>query len=288
MKFSRTAAAFVTACVAATFVLTGCASSGSGNGGESEAPGENCEPRWDFETIVPGTLTIAAVQQMPATDINPTTGELSGLDTVLLEEFSALNCLKADWQPMSGVALGAALTEGVADVGAGGVFKSEKRGEVFGQTTPTWFDSLGVLAKDEIKSPTDLKGKKVGLIGGAFFEADLIDLIGQDNVVPFQAIDGAIEDLLAGRIDAIYNSGGVLAYLKETRGLDDFKVSLMKFDEAYPVLTAPGEPNIPFTKTNIALGAALDEFLAEKHKDGTIVNTLAELGIKDAKVPEDD
>lgn len=287
MKFSRTAVVFATACVAATFSLTGCASSGSSAGGEAETTSENCDPRWAFETIVPGTLTIAAVQQMPATDINPTTGELSGLDTVLLEEFAGLNCIKTDWQPMSGVALGAALTEDVADVGAGGVFKSEKRGEVFGQTTPTWLDSLGVLSKEEIKSPEDLQGKKVGLIGGAFFEADLIELIGQDNVVPFQAIDGAIEDLLAGRIDAVYNSGGVLTYLKELRGLDDFKVSLMKFDEAYPVLTAPGEPNIPFTKTNTALGAALDEFLAEKHKDGTIVDTLAELGIKGAKVPED-
>lgn len=286
MKFSQSAAAYAAAC-AVILALTGCASSGAGGESEAETPNQSCEPRWEFETIVPGTLTIAAVQQMPATDINPTTGELSGLDTVLLEEFTALNCLKADWQPMSGVALGAALTEGVADVGAGGVFRSEKRGEVFGQTTPTWLDSLGVLAKDPIKSPEDLQGKKVGLIGGAFFEAELIELIGQENVIPFQAIDGAIEDLLAGRIDAVYNSGGVLTYLKELRGLDDFSVSLMKFDEAYPVLTAPGEPNIPFTKTNTALGTALDQFLAEKHEDGTIVDTLAGLGIKDAKVPED-
>lgn len=254
--------------------LAACATS------PEEAPvAADCVPVAEFDTIVDGTLTVAAVQQLPGINVDVNTGDITGLDGVLLTKFADDNCLKLDVQPLAGAAAVAAMTEGKADVAGGGWYKTEARGEVLGQSETLWYDQAGIVAKSEVDSIDDLKGMKVGLVGGALFEAPLTEALGAENVVAYQSMDAIFQDLEAGRIDAGIGAGATLTIQVADRGNDELKVSTLDFDTNYEVLTTPGEPNYPYTKTNEALGDALNAFIGEAKEAGLIKDALAEYGI---------
>lgn len=256
-----------------TLTATACGSDSTGN-----AAGE-CTPVAEFDTTVTGTLTVAAIQQLPGIDVDVNTGKATGLDSVLLTSFAEQNCLKLDIQPLPGPAAVAAMTEGKADVAGGGWYKTAARGEVLGQSTTLWYDQVGIVAKEPVESIGQLQGRTVGVVGGSLFEKPLVDVVGADSVKAYQSIDQIFKDLEAGRIDAAMGAGATLTIQVADRGNDELRVSVLGADSAYPELTTPGEPNYPFTKTNTALGDALNAFIEESKESGIIAKTLAEYGI---------
>lgn len=257
--------------------LTACSSDSEPAANDDAAPAE-CTPAAEFDTVVPGKLTVAGIQQLPGLDVDPVTNEVDGLDSVLLVGFAEANCLEVDFQPLPGPAAVAAMTEGKADIGGGGWYRTPERGEVMGQTDPIWYDQLAVFANEEISSIDDLQGKKVGIVGGAVFEAPLTEAIGANNVSLYQSIDAVFEDVIAGRIDAGMGAGATTTIQVAERGLD-LTVSTIAPDANYEKLTAPGEPNYPYTKSNTALGEALNAYVQEKREDGTVAEKLAEYGV---------
>ncbi len=255
--------------------LTACASSDTGT---TDAPAADCVPAAEFDTVAAGKLTVAGIQQLPGLDVDPVSKEVRGLDSVLLVGFAEENCLEVDFQPLPGPAAMAAMTEGKADIGGGGWYRTPARGEVMGQTDPIWYDQLAVFSKSEIASVDELKGKKVGIVGGSVFEAPLTEALGADGVALYQSIDAVFEDVIAGRIDAGMGAGATTTIQVKDRDLD-LVVSILAPDPAYAVLTAPGEPNYPFTKTNTALGEALNAYVQAARADGTVERELATYGV---------
>ncbi len=255
--------------------LTACASSDTGT---TDAPAADCVPAAEFDTVAAGKLTVAGIQQLPGLDVDPVSKEVRGLDSVLLVGFAEENCLEVDFQPLPGPAAMAAMTEGKADIGGGGWYRTPARSEVMGQTDPIWYDQLAVFSKSEIASVDELKGKKVGIVGGSVFEAPLTEALGADGVALYQSIDAVFEDVIAGRIDAGMGAGATTTIQVKDRDLD-LVVSILAPDPAYAVLTAPGEPNYPFTKTNTALGEALNAYVQAARADGTVERELATYGV---------
>ena len=198
---------------------------------------------------------------------------------MLLTKFAEDNCLRLDVQPLAGAAAVAAMTEGKADVAGGGWYKTAARGEVLGQSETLWYDQAGIVSTDKLASIDDLTGKKVGVVGGSLFEKPLGEAIGAESVVSFQSIDAIFQDLEAGRIDAALGSSATLTIQLDDRGNETLKVSSLDPDPQYEVLTKPGEPNYPYTKSNEALGSALNNFIAESKTEGLIKETLAEYDI---------
>lgn len=270
----------LTATLVATLTLAACGGDSGGDNadGDSTTPSGDCTPAAEFETINAGKLTIAGVQQLPGLNVDPVSGEVTGLDSVLLVGFAKANCLEADFQPLAGPAAVAALTEGKADVGGGGWYRTEARGEVMGQTDPIWYDQLAAFAKTEITSIDQLKDLKVGIVGGSVFEGPLTEAIGADHVTPYQSIDAIFEDVGAGRVDAGLGAGATTTIQVNERDLD-LVVSIIAPDPNFEALTAPGEPNYPFTKTNTALGEALNAYVQAAREDGTVERVLAEFGV---------
>lgn len=263
---------------AITLSLLGLSACASGSSSDAAGVSAECVPANEFETIAAGKLTVAGIQQLPGLDIDPVTKEVRGLDSVLLVGFAEENCLQIDFQPMPGPAAMAAMTEGKADIGGGGWYRTPARGEVMGQTDPIWYDQLAVFSKDNIASVDELNGKKVGIVGGSVFELPLTEILGAENVALYQSIDAVFEDVNAGRIDAGMGAGATTTIQVKERGLD-LIVSILAPDEKYAVLTAPGEPNYPHTKANTALGEALNAYLAAARADGTIERELASYGV---------
>lgn len=273
-KKSLKITALSSAVLVSSLALAGCAGSPTGNNtGEEE-----CVPAAEFDTVAAGKLTVAGIQQLPGLDVDPVSKKVEGLDSVLLVGFAEENCLEIDFQPLAGPAAVAAMTEGKADIGGGGWYRTPARAEVLGQTDPIWYDQVAVVSKDEVSSLDDLIGKKVGIVGGSVFEAPLTELLGSDGVALYQSIDAVFEDVVAGRIDAGMGAGATTTIQVDTRGLD-LTVSILAPDSKYEVLTAPGEPNYPFTKSNTALGEALNSYIAAAREDGTVERVLAEYGV---------
>lgn len=261
---------------AAALLLT--ASACANNSGAAAVPSD-CKPAAQFGTVVHGTLTVAAVQQLPGINVDVNTGKTTGLDSVLLTKFAQQNCLKLDVKPLAGAAAVAALTDGKADIGGGGWYKTDARGKVLGQSTTLWYDQPAIVSLDGAASIEALKGKKVGVVGGSLFEAPLGQAIGAGNVVSYQSMDAIFKDLQAKRIDAAMGAGATLTIQVTDRHDQSLKVADLPLDPAYPALTTPGEPNYPYTKSNTALGKALDDFIAQAKQQGLIKNSLAQYGI---------
>lgn len=252
---------------------TGCAAS------QSAEVAADCKPAAQFDTITDGTLTVAAVQQLPGINVDVNTKKITGLDSVLLSKFAEENCLRLDVQPLAGAAAVAAMTEGKADVAGGGWYKTAERAKVLGQSETLWYDQAGIVSKTGLSSINDLKGKKVGVVGGSLFEKPLGSAIGAENVVSYQSIDAIFKDLESGRTEAALGAGATLTIQIKERGNDELKIFTLNPDPNYAVLTTPGEPNYPYTKTNDALGTAMNDFIKRAKTEGMIKDALAEYGI---------
>lgn len=253
---------------------TACASNAP-----ATAPAADCKPVAEFDTIVDGTLTVAAIQQLPGINVDVNTKKITGLDSVLLTKFAEENCLRLDVQPLAGAAAAAAMTEGKADVAGGGWYKTAERAKVLGQSETLWYDQPGIVSKAGLASIDDLKGKKVGVVGGSLFEKPLGAAIGSENVVSYQSIDAIFKDLESGRIEAALGAGATLTIQIKDRGNDQLKISKLDPDPNYEALTTPGEPNYPYTKTNEALGTAINDFIKKAKSEGLIKDALAEYGM---------
>lgn len=173
------------------------------------------------------------------------------------------------------------MTEGKADVAAGGWYKTKERAKVLGQSTTVWYDQVGLVSKDGLSSIDDLKGKKVGLVGGSIFEAPATEALGKNSIVGYQSIDAIFKDLAAGRLDAAFGASATLSVQLKDRGSNDLTLERLPIDTNYPELTTPGEPNYPYTKSNKDLGKALDAFVEQAREDGTVKDGLAKYGITD-------
>lgn len=248
-------------------------------GANAESTAADCEPAAEFDTVIDDTLTVAAVQQLPGIDVDVSTGELSGLDSVLLPRFAEENCLELDVEPLPGAAAVAAMTEGRADVAGGGWNKTEERGETLGQSETVWYDALGLVSLDGVDSIDALEGTQVGVVGGSLFEGPLADAIGSDNVVSYQSIDAIFNDLESERLDAAMGAASTLTIQVADRGSDELQVEELAPNPNYEVLTAPGEKNYPYTKDNEALGEALDDFIIRAKEEGLVREALAEYDI---------
>ncbi|MGJ0184128.1 substrate-binding periplasmic protein [Corynebacterium glyciniphilum] len=246
---------------------------------DSDGIADDCSPAAEFTTVASGTLTVAAVQQLPGIDINPNTKDMTGLDAVLLKDFATDNCLSLDIQPLPGPSAVASLTENKADIGGGGWYKTPERAAQLRQSETLWYDQAGIVSTTGLDSIEALKGKKVGVVGGSLFEKPLGSLLGADNVSSYQSMDQIFNDLESGRIDAALGAGATLTIQLSDRGSDELGVEVLELDPAHADLTTPGEVNYPSTKNNDALGAALDAFITDAREDGRIRDTLAEYEI---------
>src|SRR5690606_14662070 len=99
-------------------------------------------------------------------------------------------------------------------------------------------------------SIADLKGKTVATTSGAGWIPALTAALGESSVRTYDLAASAFADLLAGRVDAVYQSGSEASYRKHEEGWENLEVVLLAPDEAYPELTTPFELNWPYMKSN--------------------------------------
>jgi polar amino acid transport system substrate-binding protein len=282
MHITRSRLTSLAAVLALTLTATAC-------GADKEAGGtisKDCKPKWQFDTIHEGVLTVVAVNNPPTIQIDPDTNKAEGVDADVLPKFAKVNCLDIKWLPLSGAAGVAAMTEGKGDIGSGGWGITEERGKVIGQMhTPTFWNGASVLSKKPIDTMDGLKGSTVGVEGGSLYQEPVTKFLGKDDVRVYQSVDAEIADLKAGRIDAVVSQAIQTRYQAEKRDmLNDFHFAVLKPDQRFPALTELHGSNYPYTKSNKALGSAIEEFVAEMKKSGEFQKILRAHGFDDVNI----
>lgn len=251
--------------------LAGCSSSGS------DSASEDCTPAHEFETITPGTLTVATYDYPPATIIEG--DKLSGIEGEILDEIAKMECLTLTVD-VTGGAGGAipAVESGRADIAAGSWNRTKARAEIVNLGTGIWTDQYSLASKTPITDPSSLDGKKIGSVVGNFWEADMKAKYG-DNYVVYPDAAGVYGDLAAGRIDMVVDGYSAQAQQLEANPIEGVELYDVPVVAGIQAFETPGQINFPYALTNAAIGKAMDADIEKLRADGFIAKVLEKYGV---------
>jgi polar amino acid transport system substrate-binding protein len=237
-----------------------------------------CVPAHKFKTIVPGVLTISTMIYPPF-DVPQNDGDFTGVEGDLLKKFADKECLKIKTESVSFAAAIQYITTGRADVSAGQWYRTGERLKAVGLTNPIYLDQLGIYSKEGFTKLTQLEGKQVGTVQGYSWVPDLQKVYG-DNLKLYPTPVAMAQDLEAGRLDVGLDSAPLGLYEQQKKGAyKGLQIRVGEPDSRVGASVVPAQVGFAYTKSNTALGTALNDDIAEFHKDSTITKTLQSYGL---------
>jgi polar amino acid transport system substrate-binding protein len=192
------------------------------------------------------------------------------------------NCLDVVPLVMDPAAAVQSVISGKADVAIGSWYRTEKRAQALGQSAPTYVDSMGLYSKDGRDTIESLIGGNVGTVQGYFWVGELQKVLGP-GLKLYPTPLAMAQDLQTGRLDVAitgYNAG---IYIQtHSGGYKGIQIKRVKPDDRVASSLQPAQTGMLYTKGNDSLGKALDDSIAEQHKDGSILKSLTDAGFDDA------
>lgn len=117
---------------------------------------------------------------------------------------------------------------GKADVGIAGITKNDEREEQVDFSDPYFDAGQVILVKSDnstVNSKDDLNGKKVSVQKGTTGDDTAVEVVGEDNVVRFNATTDAANELKNGKVEAMiidnYTAAALLAKNPELKQVGD-------------------------------------------------------------------
>lgn len=154
------------------------------------------------------------------------------------------------------------LKAGKYDAIIGSMAITEKRKEQVDFSRPYYRSGAQVFVSaenDEIKTPDDMKDKKIGVVKASTFRDVALEYTNEDNVVGYDSDVIALQDLPTGRIDAVITDQMV--------GVVAIKNGVSIKDVGDPLWV--DEMAIPVNKDNTELLDKINAALEEMIEDGT-------------------
>lgn len=195
-------------------------------------------------------------------------GELVGFDVELAEVVAKKLNKKIKFQSIDWSMKETELNNGNIDLIWNGYSITDERKEKveFSKAYLNNTQVIVTLADSNIKSKTDLAGKKVGAQNGSTAvdaveaDGDIIKSFDGGKIVTFEDNNAALMDLEAKRLDAIVVDEILARYYMKARGQEKYKILTENFGtEQYGVGIKKGD-----TKFVEAFNKALDEVIADK------------------------
>jgi polar amino acid transport system substrate-binding protein len=237
----------------------------------------DCTPKHKFQTVTPGVLTQAATTYMPFSAID-TDGNPTGVDGEIVKEIARRECLTVKAIPVDSAAAMNYVIGGRADLTTGSYYRTAERAKVVDLSNPLYLDQMGIVSADGWSSFKQLEGKRVGTVQGDLWVADLKKTFGA-NLKLFPAQPALIQDLEAGRLDAII-VGYAVAKTAQSKGqLQKYKAAVAEKDERIGASVNAGQANLPMSKRNEGMLTAINENIADLHKEGFIKKALEKYGL---------
>lgn len=271
-KLRNTIAAGALATLTA-FSLAGCAGGSGGEAGVSE----DCTPVHEFETVTPGTLTIASYDYPPYTLIEGS--NLTGIEGDLLNKIAEMECLSVEVMSAGGAgAVIPSIETGRADIGTGSWYRTTERAEIVRLGLPIVNDESAVISTTGLTSDDLDSGIKVASVAGNLWNDSVQKWLGDDFAI-YQDDESIYGDLAAGRIDAIVASAASAVTRFDSNPIDGATVEIVTPNPEVPEFERPGQVNWPSGLDNEALGEAIDADLETLREDGRLIEILEAWGI---------
>lgn len=257
------------AAVTAALSLTACGSDDS----SASAVAADCKPAHDITTVEEGVLTVALTNTPPYSYEEG--GELAGIDSAIVAELAATECLEVEYAPYTYATAVPAVEQGRVDVAIGGFYRTAARAEVVTLSAPAYLDELTVMSEEGYSTVDDLVGKRIGTVEGYLWVDDLKALEDVETRVYPDSLALA-NDLKAGRIDAGLDGYG--AAMISTEGTD-YELAVLEEDERVSATNEPSQTAILVDPSNEGLAASLDELIGTIRENGDLVGILEDNGL---------
>jgi len=203
--------------------------------------------------------------------------KLRGFDVEVAEEIAKGLGRKARFVQVAFASIDASVARGDFDLGMSGVEETPARRAALATTVP-YFEFREVITvraadQDRLKTLADLKGRRVGTLGGTIAYDLLLAAEKTLGVVPVSYDDDVhpYSDLASGRLDAVLLDHIIAARaLRRQTGL-----------VTQPSAAATGHYVVVLARSNGALRDRVDEILRARMKDGTLERIYRKWGIWD-------
>lgn len=241
------------------------------------AHAEECTPQHKFETIVPGTLTVAVVSVNPIIELKD--GKLEGFEGAILNEFARVECLKIDAQEIAGAGIIPAVQAKRVDLATGGWYRSKRRQEIVAMSYPTMVSKSALVSTSgDFPTYESAKGHLVGTPQGNLWVAESQAYYG-DNMKIYQSFDQVFADLRAGRIEVALVPYELAERVAKDGSVPNAKVTVPEgIPEISTTMKVP-QVGFPHVLDNPDFTAALDADIKQMHENGLIKKALEQVGI---------
>jgi len=218
----------------------------------------------DMKTVEPGKLNVAMNGDMPMTQYKD--GVLGGLDGSLLAHVAKKLGLELVVHQMDWAAEIEATKQGKVDVMLGAMNWQLPRTKIMNLTDPVYYFGSFLVQKADNNYTTfgDMKGKVVGTVTGFSIVPELKTVEGISEVKLYDTSDGALQDVIAGRLDMALLDPPLAAYAIEQHPEWKLKLSsLTPMPEKYPTLSGKHEVVFGVTMDEKPLADAMSKVIRE-------------------------
>lgn len=257
--------------LSAAFMLSGLVACGSSSGSSSSS--SNCKAAHEFSTITTGQLTVAIPELAPFASYKD--NKATGIDPSIVDKIAAMECLSVSYTQVSFAEAIPAVQSNRADIAIGDYYRTKERAKVVGMSDAMYADQLGIVSKDGSDTLKSLEGQKVGTVDGYLWLNDTKKIWG-DNLTIYSSNVEMREDIESGRIVAGFDSYATAAAYSKGK---DYSSKVAKADSRVSSSVNGVQAGIPYTKSNTALGDALNADIKTLRDDGSLAKIFSDMGL---------
>lgn len=234
----------------------------------------------EVETLVPGTLTVGMLGDMPMTGIKD--GEVIGTDGDLVVKIAKTLGLKVEPKSLDWNSLIQATTQGQVDVLIGSVGWTEERSKVMLLSDPVYYFGTFLIQKKTNNWTTfgDMKGKVVGTVTGFTLVPELKMVEGISEVKLYDTQDGVMRDVVAGRLDIGILDPALVEYaIKQHPEWEIHQLAVVPEADKFPIMSKKYHSIFASPMTRKPLADAINAEIAKLWADCSNVKSMAAFGL---------
>jgi L-cystine transport system substrate-binding protein len=236
----------------------------------------------DLGTIEPGKLIVAFNGDLPMTSLQD--GEIVGMDGEMISLIAEKLGLEIVPQQMDWAAAIESTSVGHVDLMLGAVGWTAERTEVMLLSDPIYYFGVLLAQKTGTNYHTfaDMAGKNVGTVVGFSLVPELKAVPGVGEVRLYDTSDGALRDLVAGRLDiALLDPPLVALAIKNHPEWELHQVALDP-DAVYPIMSTKYNATMAIRMDDAALADAINAEIADLWMTCKNQEIMAGYGVTDA------
>jgi len=234
------------------------------------------------KTIEAGKLHVALNGDMPMTGLKD--GQLIGTDGELMVLIAERLGLEVVPHMMEWSAEIQSTKQGKVDIMHGAMGWIAARSEIMLLTDPIYYFGTLLAQKKETSWSTfdDMKGRSVGTVSGFTLVPELKEVEGIGEVKLYDTTDGALRDLIAGRVDmAILDPPLMQLAIQENPDWNLHQVPLQPEPDQYPIMSQVYNVIFGIYPELPELHDAFNQQIAQIWADCTNVEVMSKYGLGD-------